>query len=773
MIYKQCVLTISNNTAILDEDVYLYRLDKNVELYFTIVNNKYKFDKSDLNNIINMTNASYFQMRLYKDEQVKYTFAIQPTDKGKAKLTITNDLIDEPIEVGDYDFQISLLDADKSSMVSMPIAKQQLHVCEPLVADASETGTAVLGLSQLDTTGEIVDAFDENGNYIRKVHVNGEIISAELFNKWETALETNTKNIAQVSTQYKDIAKQVENVGAPTQEQINVSVNSYLEKNPISFNQAWKNKKATFYGDSLTEINFQYTKGYHKWVQEILGLTSYENFGVSGYKISDVYNKVNSTTATGDIIFVMCGVNDENFSTPLGTMGDATTSTIYGSYDKLCSLLKSKYPTKIILFITPHYQTRYPHNDGITSYEVSKAMKEVCEKYAINVYDNYAISGIYPQNDTNKTTFTTDGCHWNDLEHEIVGKNLANYVLNTYRYVYTGSSSETTTYTVTNNLANSTSSNSNISINKGSSYNATITANTGYNISSIKVTMGGTDISSTAVSGNTITISNVTGNIIITVTTTSTSTTIKYTITNTLTNCTNSNTATSVDENTSYSAIITANTGYRLSTVTVTMGGTDITNTVVSNGVISIGNVIGDVIITAEAESSLNKLNITVDDFNLININKDNLSYTNNILSYSGNPTSTFGAIYLKELTPKLIKFSISNDNIKKNVWVVYKDDENNLEFISIANEYGKKWKMNKSGIDASAYSNISFLKQITADEIINCNIDSNNIKFTNHNNENIFEISNANTFGFVISSASTSAKTPICENLEFYGLDI
>ena len=205
MIYKQCVLTIANNTATLDEDIYLYRLDKNVELYFTIVNNKYKFDKSDLNNIISMSKASYFQMRLYKNAEVKYTFAIQPTDKGQAILTITDDLIDEPIEVGDYDFQISLLDADKSSMVSMPIAKQQIHVCEPLVADASETGTAVLGLSQLDTTGEIVDAFDENGNYIRKVHVNGEIISAELFNKWETALETNSKNITTLNTQYKDI----------------------------------------------------------------------------------------------------------------------------------------------------------------------------------------------------------------------------------------------------------------------------------------------------------------------------------------------------------------------------------------------------------------------------------------------------------------------------------------------------------------------------------------------------------------------------------------
>lgn len=194
MIYKQCVLTIAQNTATLDEDIYLYRLDKNVELYFTIVNNKYKFDKSDLNNIINVTNASYFQVRLYKDDEIKYTFAIQPTEKGKAILTITDQLIDDPVEVGDYDFQISLLDADKSSMVSMPIAKQQLHICEPLVDNQAIMGKAVLGLSSL-ASGEIKNAFDSEGNYIREIHNDGDILSAQLVNKFEEALDTNTKSI--------------------------------------------------------------------------------------------------------------------------------------------------------------------------------------------------------------------------------------------------------------------------------------------------------------------------------------------------------------------------------------------------------------------------------------------------------------------------------------------------------------------------------------------------------------------------------------------------
>lgn len=192
-------------------------------------------------------------------------------------------------------------------------------------------------------------------------------------------------------------------------------------------------KTASFYGDSLTEVNQHYTKGYHQWVSELLELESYSNYGVSGYATDLVYNKVNSIEDTSDIIFVMCGVNDQTFSIPLGNFGDNTTSTTYGSLELLCSLLKSKYPTKLIVFITPHYQTNYPHENGITSYEVSKAMKEVCEKHAIPVYDNFVYSGIHP---SNLSYFTVDNCHWNDKTHEMVGKNLAKFMMNSFQYIY-------------------------------------------------------------------------------------------------------------------------------------------------------------------------------------------------------------------------------------------------------------------------------------------------------------------------------------------------
>ena len=73
-------------------------------------------------------------------------------------------------------------------------------------------------------------------------------------------------------------------------------------------------------------------------------------------------------------------------------------------------------------------------------------------------------------------------------------------------------------YSITKNLSQGTiSSNDATSVIKGNNYSTNISASDGYKITSIIVTMGGKDISVTAVSDTTISITNVTGNLIITV----------------------------------------------------------------------------------------------------------------------------------------------------------------------------------------------------------------------------------------------------------------
>ena len=76
----------------------------------------------------------------------------------------------------------------------------------------------------------------------------------------------------------------------------------------------------------------------------------------------------------------------------------------------------------------------------------------------------------------------------------------------------------------------------------------------------------------------------------------------RYTITNNLSNCTNSNTLYTIVDKGKYISTITPDIGYILDTVTVTMGGIDVTSTVYNEGVITINNVTGDIIITAIAK---------------------------------------------------------------------------------------------------------------------------------------------------------------------------
>lgn len=174
--------------------------------------------------------------------------------------------------------------------------------------------------------------------------------------------------------------------------------------------------------------------------------------------------------------------------------------------------------------------------------------------------------------------------------------------------VYTesgGGENPDTYYTIAYNLGESTSSNSVTSIKKGSSYSTIVAANEGYKITRILCTMGGATIIDRDGTSSDISIANVTGDIIITVTTEAISVTpdTYYTIRYSLHDSTSSNTITSIKKGSSYSTTIAANNGYRVNTISCMMGGSDVSNSVVSGNNIYIPNVTGDVSILVDTEA--------------------------------------------------------------------------------------------------------------------------------------------------------------------------
>lgn len=155
-------------------------------------------------------------------------------------------------------------------------------------------------------------------------------------------------------------------------------------------------------------------------------------------------------------------------------------------------------------------------------------------------------------------------------------------------------------YKVSYSLTGATASNDTAAVVEGNAYNTTLTAEAGYSLTgaTVKVTMGGQDITSTAYINGVINIAAVTGNVVITVAAREIP---SFSITNNLTNVTNSNSATKVTEGDFYSATLSWDSAYSLNTIVITMGGVDVTADVYGEGNILITEVTGDIVITAEA----------------------------------------------------------------------------------------------------------------------------------------------------------------------------
>lgn len=119
-----------------------------------------------------------------------------------------------------------------------------------------------------------------------------------------------------------------------------------------------------------------------------------------------------------------------------------------------------------------------------------------------------------------------------------------------------------TIYTITNNLTNCNTDNDLLQIPQDEKYYSTIMANKGYNMESIIVTMDEVNIT------NSVVIEINDANI--------------YLIENNLTNCVTDNASSSIMHEGAYQSTITALDGYEIESIAITMGGEDITTSVIT-----------------------------------------------------------------------------------------------------------------------------------------------------------------------------------------------
>ena len=300
-------------------------------------------------------------------------------------------------------------------------------------------------------TGQPEGGQTEMNNQINEINTRLNNLS-NIINEIESRVDNNTNNIENLRQQITgtDNSQNHSHSNLNVLEKISeVESKLYFNGLPVEVgsgvtteNNIFKGKVANFLGDSQTEANYHKTKIYHDWVKEILGLSTVNNYGISGTTIAKkdasdsraICVRYANMDNNADLICVMGGVNDRWFNCQLGKFGDTNPLTFYGAMETLCDGLLTKYPGKTIIFITPTEQNNDNCNSanttGYTPSDFANAMKRVCAKYSIPVYDANTCSGIYPLNQANASIYTTDKLHLNNKGHEILGNKLAKFILN-------------------------------------------------------------------------------------------------------------------------------------------------------------------------------------------------------------------------------------------------------------------------------------------------------------------------------------------------------
>ena len=203
MIFTDRTIIVKNGTSSIDSTIVLYRGDREVEIRFTLnEGTPFKFGSGTSSNIIEKTEATYGQLVIKTPGNLPPIFSeVTPTIGGKIIFMITAEMIDETTEVGNYTFQIRLLDDNMESRATLPEVKNGIEIREPIASEdtTNEVGVATVGYA-LTTAGTTEDAFDSQGNYNKTTWGTGDRITAAKLNKMEAAIDGVNKKVASGGT---------------------------------------------------------------------------------------------------------------------------------------------------------------------------------------------------------------------------------------------------------------------------------------------------------------------------------------------------------------------------------------------------------------------------------------------------------------------------------------------------------------------------------------------------------------------------------------------
>lgn len=207
-----------------------------------------------------------------------------------------------------------------------------------------------------------------------------------------------------------------------------------------------KKIKINFLGDSITEgagASEPAAKGYVGVIAQRYAPAAARNYGIGGTRIApqhkpteerwdlDFILRAKDMDRDADLVVVFGGTNDYGHGdAPFGSFGDETSETFCGSCDVLLRYLTEAYAGKQLMVMTPLKREgeNNPRFDGHILSDFVEIIGKTAAKYAIPVLDLYNESGICPDVEANKLTYTADGLHPNDFGHSRLADKVAAFI---------------------------------------------------------------------------------------------------------------------------------------------------------------------------------------------------------------------------------------------------------------------------------------------------------------------------------------------------------
>ncbi len=205
-------------------------------------------------------------------------------------------------------------------------------------------------------------------------------------------------------------------------------------------------KKICFLGDSITEGYG--TSGIQNCYTELLrrqhGLAAAWNHGIGGTRITrqrrpsenpitdrDFCARVSELNVEADVVVVFGGTNDYGHGdAPFGTPEDRTADTFCGACHELFGSLKARFPTAVILVVTPIHRLRDESNQGDgreqaprpALKEYVRVIRETARAYELPVLDLFGANILNPNDPEVREAYVPDGLHPNDAGHRILAQ---------------------------------------------------------------------------------------------------------------------------------------------------------------------------------------------------------------------------------------------------------------------------------------------------------------------------------------------------------------